>query len=248
MNNVAFQIDQFSSISLKEMDKYALMSRTDTKFVLHQEQLVSILKKLSTSYSVLEINNERIMGYSSLYFDTPLKKFYHDHHNGKSYRLKIRMRKYLESGLCFLEIKQKDGRGNTNKNRIRIDDFETSLSNNSKEFINETVANDFDLSPSIWNKFNRITLVNHFEKERVTIDLNLMFKINESEKYFKNLVVIEVKQERLNRESPIVSALKKNRLTPFSISKYCIGMISLYGNLKYNQFKSKLLIINKISA
>lgn len=248
MNNVAFQIDQFPSISLKEMDKYALMSRTDTKFVLHQEQLLSILKKIGDNYSVLEINNQRIMGYSSLYFDTAPKKFYHDHHNGKSYRLKIRMRKYLESDLCFLEVKQKDGRGNTNKNRIRIDDFETSLSSHSKEFIKETVASDFDLSPSIWNKFNRITLVNRFEKERVTIDLNLKFKINESEKYFKNLVVIEVKQEGLNRQSPIIKALKKKRLTPFSISKYCIGMISLYSDLKYNQFKSKLLVINKILA
>lgn len=248
MNNVAFQIDQFSSISLKEMEKYALMSRTDTKFVLHQEQLLSILKKLSGSYSVLEISSQRIMGYSSLYFDTPPKKFYQDHHNGKSYRLKVRMRKYLESGLCFLEVKQKDGRGNTNKNRIRIDDFETSLSHNSKEFIKKTVANDFDLSPSIWNKFNRVTLVNRSEKERVTIDLNLRFTINESEKYFKNLVVIEVKQEGLNRQSPIFKALKKNHLTPISISKYCIGMISLYSDLKYNQFKSKLLIINKILA
>lgn len=248
MNNVANQIEQFPGISLKDMDKYALMSRTDTKFILHEKQLVSILKTVSADYNSLEINNQRIMGYSSLYFDTLPKKFYHDHHNGKAYRLKVRMRKYLESNLCFLEVKQKDKKGNTNKNRIRIDDFETSLSAHSKEFIKNTISNEYNLAPSIWNGFNRITLANRFEKERVTIDLNLKFNINESEKSFKNLAVIEVKQEGLNRQSPIIKALRQHHLMPFSISKYCIGMISLYDDIKYNQFKSKILKINKISA
>jgi hypothetical protein len=248
MNHITHKIDQFSSISLQALNEYALMSRTDTKFVLHEEQLLSLLDAVKDSYDILEIDNNRMASYSSLYFDTPSKKFYHDHHNGRAHRLKIRMRKYLESDLCFLEVKQKDGRGNTNKSRVQIEDFETSLSPESKRFIKETVNQDYDLSTSIWNGFNRITLANRFEKERVTIDLNLKFRINESTKSFENLAIIEVKQEGLNRQSTIVKALRANRLLPFSISKYCIGMISLYDDLKYNRFKSKLLKINKISA
>jgi hypothetical protein len=42
-----------------------------------------------------------------LYFDTDSKRFYHDHHNGKVKRTKIRMRNYVESNLTFLEIKKK---------------------------------------------------------------------------------------------------------------------------------------------
>ena len=83
-------------------------------------------------------------------------------------------------------------------------------------------------------------------KERVTLDLNLNYKINDVEKSFENLVVVEVKQERFNRKSKVIKSLKGIRQNPYSISKYCIGMISLYNDLKYNVFKKKLIRINNI--
>ena len=85
-------------------------------------------------------------------------------------------------------------------------------------------------------------------KERVTLDLNLTYKINQVEKSFDNLVVVEVKQERFNRKSHIVQTLKSIQQHPYSISKYCIGMISLYNDLKYNIFKKKLIRINNTIA
>ncbi|MFY0712923.1 polyphosphate polymerase domain-containing protein [Seonamhaeicola sp. NFXS20] len=235
-------------ISLAEMDSVALMKRTDTKFIIHEKDLISVLKSIQNKYRVLEINNNRILTYSSLYFDTPSKKFYLDHHNRKVNRTKVRMRKYVESDLCFLEIKQKDGKGKTTKSRIPIDDFETDLSDNSIEFIENTTQESFDLEPIIWNKFNRITLVNIENKERLTIDLNLSFKIKKAYKIYKNLVIIEVKQERFSRTSPIVKQLKLKQINPYKISKYCIGMISVYRDLKYNRFKSKLMKVNKLIA
>ena len=80
------------------------------------------------------------------------------------------------------------------------------------------------------------------------IDLNLSYKINNTKKFYKKLVVIEVKQERFNRNSKIVKVLKSIRQNPYSISKYCIGMISLYNNIKYNLFKTKLIKINNITT
>ena len=77
----------------------------------------------------------------------------------------------------------------------------------------------------MWNEFNRITLVNLKDKERVTLDLNLSYKMNEVEKNFDELVIVEVKQERFNRRSEIVKKLKSIQQNPYSISKYCIGMI-----------------------
>lgn len=235
-------------ISLAEMDSVALMKRTDTKFIIHEKDLIAVLKSIQNKYRVLEINNNRILTYASLYFDTPSKKFYLDHHNRKVNRTKVRMRKYVESDLCFLEIKQKDGKGKTTKSRIPIDDFETDLSDNSIEFIENTTQESFDLEPIIWNKFNRITLVNIENKERLTIDLNLSFKIKKAYKTYKNLVIIEVKQERFSRTSPIVKQLKLKQINPYKISKYCIGMISVYRDLKYNRFKSKLMKVNKLIA
>ena len=181
-NNIKNIINKFSSISLGEMNSVALMKRTDTKFVISKLELALILPNLESHYKVLEINSDRIMSYSSLYFDTEEKKFYNDHHNGKNNRIKIRQRKYVESNLCFLEIKQKNGKGETNKTRIPVKDFEENLSKDSTNFISNITTKNFKLKPSLWNGFNRITLVNIKNKERVTIDLNLSYKINKSEK------------------------------------------------------------------
>lgn len=241
-------VANFSPISLEEMNSVALMKRTDTKFIINKSQLISVLNKLKNSYRVLEIKKDRIMSYSSLYFDTVDNKFYNDHHNGKNNRTKVRQRKYIESDLCFLEVKQKNGKGETNKSRIPVSDFEMNLTKISKDFISSTTNQQYNLIPSLWNKFNRITLVNLKSKERVTIDLNLSYTINDREKNFDNLVVVEVKQERFDRKSEIVKTLKSIRQHPYSISKYCIGMISLYKDLKYNIFKKKLIKINNIIA
>jgi len=241
-------VNQFKPISLNEMNSVALMKRTDTKYVINIAALPALLNKLLDTYRVLEIKGRRIMNYSSLYLDTDSFKFYLDHHNGRVNRTKIRQRKYVDSDLTFLEIKKKNGKGETNKFRIKIDDFETKLSDRSKEFISEITEKEYTLQTSLWNSFNRITLVNLKENERVTIDLNLSYAIGDKEKKYGNIVVVELKQSRFDRKSLVVKALKNIGHNPYSISKYCIGVANLYKNLKQNTFKSKLLKINKISV
>lgn len=241
-------VNNLTPITLGEMDGVSLMKRTDTKFVIHQKQLIDVLETIKDQYSVLEINENRILTYSSLYFDTEDKDFYQDHHNGKVNRTKVRMRKYMESNISFLEIKQKDGKGKTTKSRIKISDFETELTPKLVDFIDRTTAKKNNLKPSIWNKFNRITLVNKNAKERLTIDLDLEFKMDASSKDFKNLVIVEVKQERFDRTSPVVKSLKEKGINPYSLSKYCIGMTNIYPELKHNKFKRKLIKIKKLIA
>lgn len=246
-HEISNAIHGFKKITLEEMNAVSLMKRTDTKYIIHVNFLAPILEDLQKEYQVLEIDNRRIMNYSSVYFDTPEFKFYLDHHNGKVNRTKIRQRKYVDSELTFLEIKQKNGKGETNKSRIKIPDFELDISTKSKEFISEVTGQKFDLQPSLWNHFKRITLVNLKDNERATIDINLTYSMNEIEKKYENIVVIEVKQHRFDRKSMLVKTLKKYRYNPYSISKYCIGIVNLYQHLKYNLFKRKLLKITKIS-
>lgn len=241
-------INRYAPISLKEMDRVALMKRTDTKFVLPRKVLIQLLKEIQDEYKVLQIGPNRIMSYRSLYFDVAgTNKFYYDHHNGRINRTKIRMRKYIESNLCFLEIKQKDAKGRTNKSRIVIPDFEEQLSNTSTDFVKKITQQDYNLVPTLWNQFHRMTLVHKVAKERVTIDFNLAYDIDESSASYNDVVIVELKQERYDRSSSVAQVLKKYRNHPYSISKYCIGMISLYKDLKYNSFKAKLLKINKIN-
>ncbi len=241
-------IASFKPITLFEMDIVALLKRVDTKFLLRADKLPDLLKSIGDKYKVLEINNSRILSYKSLYFDTPKYKFYFDHHNGKIRRTKVRIRQYVDSDLFFLEVKKKDGKGNTDKSRIRIDEFELNLSDHSKRFVDQVIGDELDLRPSLWNGFQRITLVNTEEKERVTIDLNLHFTMGDQRKDLDNIVIIELKQERFNQKSTIVKALRKRSVYKYGFSKYCIGMISLFEHLKYNRFKPKLLRIKKITA
>lgn len=240
-------IHQFQKITLEEMNSVALLKRKDTKFIINISNLPFILDQLKDSYRVLEIDSRRIMNYSSLYLDTPDFKFYNDHHNGRINRTKIRQRKYVDSNLTFIEIKKKNGKGETDKFRKQIPDFELELSEKSKDFIQKVTSKELDLQPSLWNDFKRITLVNLQTKERVTIDVNLSFSIDTKEKIYSQLVVIELKQAIFDRTSEVVKILKSIQCNPYSISKYCVGATNLYEDLKYNLIKKKLLKINKIS-
>ncbi len=240
-------LTKFSPISLQEMDEVKLLNRTDTKYVLSIPQLFEILKEISDNYSILEIENNRLNSYKTLYFDTIDKRFYLNHHNGKPNRYKVRMRKYVDSGLCFLEVKFKS-KGRTDKKRQKIKDFKLELSAKKNELIAQIFKSSMELEPSIWNSFSRLTLVNKKEKERLTLDLNLNFaSIDESKQVaLEHLVIAEVKQENINRNSIFVKKAKEMGIRSSSMSKYCIGMALLNENLKSNRFKSKILNINKL--
>ena len=240
-------LSSFDKISLDEMNGVSLMKRVDTKFILAETQLLKVLAKLQKDYRVLEIDNERLMQYSTLYFDTQNKKCFKEHHNGKLNRYKIRMRKYLVSNICFLEVKKKNNLGVTNKTRKQIKDFETILSSDSKEFIYNSQINDSLLEPALYNNFNRITLVNKNHPERVTIDTNLSFKSADKEKIFDNLVVIEIKQEGKRLNTLINKALKLMSILPTNFSKYCLGITNTFDNIKSNRFKEINLKINKLN-
>ena len=232
-----FNLLNFDKITLAEMNSVSLMKRVDTKFILKESQLLEVLSKLYEDYKILEIDQERLMKYSTLYFDSENKKCFNDHHNGKLNRYKIRMRKYLVSDICFLEIKKKNNLGITNKIRRQIKDFETNLTTESKEFITESNINNLLLEPSLYNNFSRMTLVNKNEPERITIDVDLSFSFRNDKKKFDKLVVVEIKQEGKRLNTTINRALKSMSILPTNFSKYCIGISNIIDNIKSNRFK-----------
>ena len=228
------------------MDAVKLLNRTDTKFVIPKDLFVRILPLLKENYKVLEIKNKRVAQYKTLYFDTDDFDFYTHHHNGWPNRYKVRMRKYIDSGLCYLEIKNKK-KGRTIKKRIQIADFEEEMSETSLQFISDVIPNDILLIKKLWNSFNRITLVNKTDKERLTLDIGLGFQWNEEDLSLENVIIGEVKQEKVNRKSPFMKLIKENGVRPMRVSKYCIGAKLLYPDLKNNRFKQKHIHINKIN-
>ncbi len=230
------------------MDRVKLMDRMDTKFVFPLSQLANILQTIHSDYQVLAVNGHRISRYESLYFDTKGFDLYHHHHRGKLNRYKIRFRKYVESELNFFEVKFKNNKGRTIKDRIKQPAIGDRITDKAEHLLREKTSITADqLEAKLWVNYSRITLVNKHSTERVTIDLHLQFKNDIHSKDFQNLVIAEVKQDKTASSSPFIRLMKKHRIREGSISKYCFGIISLFRDIKHNNFKLKILQLTKLS-
>ena len=102
-----------------------------------------------------------------------------------------------------------------------------------------------NLRPKIWINYSRITLVNKVSAERLTLDLNLEFEREGKKQILDKLVIAEVKQDS-KVASPFISIMRAKHIRQGSISKYCFGVASSFSEVKKNNFKQKLLNVNKI--
>lgn len=246
MSNLNDIFQTLEPITLEEMDSVKLMNRTDTKFAFSGDLLPDILQECAPHYRILEVNGVRASGYKTLYFDTDQFDLYTDHHQGRPYRYKVRIRNYMESGLFYLEAKLKV-KGRTVKSRIKLSGFEEVFSEKSNSFLQKTLGIQIDLKPRLWNSFHRITLVNKTDKERLTIDFGLSFESEGKIGDVGNLIIAEVKQENRNRNTKIIEILRKYGIRESGMSKYCLGVVLTHPEVKYNNFKQKILLVNKIN-
>jgi hypothetical protein len=70
--------------------------------------------------------------------------------------------------------------------------------------------------------------------------------VNDKTVDIPDLVIIEAKQERQNRHSVFLQALKRRLIRPESMSKYCLG-IALLTDQKSNMFKEKIRTIKSLT-
>lgn len=247
MPDLSSILHQFSPIFLDGMDTVKLMNRRDAKYLIHLRELPAVLEAAQPDYQVLEIDGLRIMGYESLYFDTPDHLMYRYHHNQKLNRYKVRIRQYLDSTRFFLEIKFKDNKGKTQKKRIPVSGNEAIPEPESLAFIEHlTPFRGTDLEAKLFTRFERITLVNTERKERITIDMNLNLHNEKSKALLTHLVIVEVKSESSSQSRGFGHLLNEQRIFKKRISKYCLGTNLLFPEQKHNRFKPKLLYINKL--
>jgi len=246
MNLIKNSIKYFNKVSLSDLDKVKLMSRTDHKFCLHKDHLPIILEAIKNHYSILSIDGETIFNYDNTYFDTPDNQMFLNHQNGKLNRFKIRLRKYVQTDDHFLEVKFKNNKGRTIKKRVERQDFESAFTNNELSFISDFSSySGLQLEPKIRSYFNRFTLVDNEFTERVTIDMFPGFKNHEKEIILNNLVIIEIKQSKAAEPALIFNVLKENKIRKQGFSKYCIGRSLLEEKIKKNNFKPLLIKIRK---
>lgn len=229
------------------MDSVALMNRTDRKFVFRDSDLLIFLEQIQNDYKVLEIEGKRKSRYETLYYDTINFNLYHAHQRGKPSRYKVRSRRYVESNISFFEVKYKTNKGRTIKDRVKQNEISGMINNEAEILLHsKTPMNSVNLEPKLWTNFTRITLVNKNYPERVTIDLDLNFKNNNSEDdaAINNLIIAEVKQDN-SVVSPFLELMKSHHVREGSMSKYCYGVINLFNKIKHNSFKPNLILIKK---
>ena len=238
---------QFNPISLTPMDDVAVLSRTDTKYLLNTYQLMSAVAALPQHYRILEINRVRLSHYQTLYFDTPPFDLYLAHHAGRGDRVKVRSRQYVDTHRSFLAIKHKTNKDRTIKHRLPTNRFITYLTPETDEFLQaEFPSNPLILEPKLGNSFSRLTLVSLHRPERLTLDVQLQFVVSDNAITLPGIVVAEVKQAGRNPHSDFMQQMRAMKIQPLGFSKYCMGVSLLYPQVKHNNFKPKLRWLNKL--
>ena len=251
MNNNIFSLQNIlkdhQTLSLADLEKVKLLDRQDTKFVFNQVQLPLILDKIKPFYRILEINNDLLFTYENTYFDTDDFLFYNQHHNENRKRFKVRFRKYSSNSNTFFEIKIKNNKNRTVKKRLMVDEMNDCLGEREIELVSNIIGLQSNkLTTKLNIQFSRITLADNSFNERLTIDTNLSAKNGSSSKIFDKLVISEIKQKKYNPKSQYIQILRDLRIPEMRFSKYCMGMLHVNKEIKYNRFKPKLLQINKI--
>ncbi len=246
ITSIASLLDGFDPIGLKDMDKVRLLTRRDTKYILNDDKIASILEAVKDDYYIVEINGHRHMQYKTLYYDTPDYWLYTLHHNGKLNRYKVRSRSYVDTDTSFFEVKFKDNKKNTVKSRYSIEDIQKHLDEDAHGFIaNKTTIQSNNLVPAMWVHYKRLTLVSKRFDERATIDTDVWFEFNGKKHEYKGLVIGELKQDKFTKDSKISQVLRDMKIEEEGMSKYCLGVASLIEGVKTNNFKEKILKIEK---
>lgn len=235
---------QFNSISLDKLNhSSSMLTRLDNKYVLREPVLKLALRQFAEHFDILDIDGTRVFTYESCYFDDEKLRCYHEHHQGRRQRIKVRTRKYLEANLCFVEVKLKDSRGVTIKKRIphQMDNFGT-LNPEALQYINSEYfalyGRQFSphLKPTLNMTYGRATLVAKTGGERITIDRHICFEHNQLvHRTPDDIVVIETKSKNGNGLADAILR-KLHQHTSNKCSKYCIGLCVTNQVSRYNNF------------
>lgn len=245
MNSLKEILQLFESVGLEQLDSVKLMNRVDTKFLLKIDALPDLLKSMHKDYFVLEVNSKKVSHYNTIYLDTPELYYYNQHQTGRLERVKIRVRTYSETGKSFLEIKTKNNHSKTLKDRIPISGIGDIQSKKYQKFLQKKTDKTKILNPVIEVFYSRITLVNREFTERLTIDTDLSYKNDTKSVKVSNLCIIELKQDKTAKSS-VMKLLRDRRIFVSSLSKYCLGIASLYPQVKINNIKEKIRNVKKI--
>ncbi len=217
-------------------DKAALQTRKDRKYVISAEELTPLLAELPESARILEIDGRRRFGYRSVYFDTPEFDSYRLAACRRPARFKVRTRTYLDSGACFAEVKRKNRRCQTVKERVDLS-HATDVRSTVRAFADtfKTVESfSHRLAPVLTSTYQRATLVLPEQGVRFTIDAGYECIGQDGRLVGLDQLILETKTEGV--PSIVDRALWAAGHRPVKISKYATGLAAMHPELPANRW------------
>ena len=255
MIRTADAIDRLAPVTLAELEATAaLLTRVDRKYLLAPSRLEDLLDRVEASTGsrvptrALEIDGDRDFGYRSTYLDTPDLAFYRLAAQSRPRRIKVRTRTYTTTDAEWLEVKARDGRDVTLKDRIELAAGPPTTSWSLSEPARTFLATFPDLgprietlAPTLVTTYRRTTLVcgDVEDGQRVTIDRNLRCAAPDQPQThlgpLSDLLVIETKSPG-PRPGPFDQILWQMHNRPVSMSKYGVGLAATYPTLPANKW------------
>lgn len=220
-----------------------MLERLDNKYVVKAPILDKASIILAERFDILEIAGRRAFGYETWYFDDAERRSYFEHHQGKRRRVKVRVRRYRDAKLCFVEVKLKDKRGITIKKRMPypLENYgvlDASALGHVDACHREVYGEPFerDLEPVLEVYYERMTLVAKEGGERMTIDNALRFSSDSGSYAVDNeLFIVETKSPNGNGQADKIFRTLKQHPTKHC-SKYCVGTAATRSVDKFNTF------------
>ena len=253
--NLLSTLSKLNPILLHQVDGAELMSRLDQKFLIRSSWIPDLLLECQEDYKILEVEGERITTYLNQFIENDAMDALEEHIRGRKIRSKARIRKYESNKKRFIEIKQKTVKGKTIKYRLeRAMDaaWNAPLNEVEQTFLSDHFAYAGARLTELQCEYDRLTLVSNEREERITIDTRIQFHLGKVTDGLGNLAIMEVKQLKIDRFSPMLVALKKFRFsTPplgrqIRLSKFVVGTLLLNPNLPARTYRATLMQIDKL--
>ena len=235
-------LTELDPVHLEELTARAsLQTRVDRKYLLPMPDVDWLVDDLHGTARVLQIGSLRTFGYESVYFDTPDLTLYRLAAHRRPTRYKVRTRTYLDSGQCWLEVKTRDRRGRTVKQRLPYDGRDrTVLTADGARFVRDAVATAGTtvatgdeiaaLRPTLVTRYRRSTLLVPEDDSRLTIDTDLVC-LDDGDRPLR-LPARAVVETKTTRHAGAVDRLLWRRgHRPVQVSKYGTGLAALHPEL-----------------
>ena len=187
---ICLSTEYLATTTLAELNSAAgLLTRVDRKYLVPLKSAQELVDGLAPDARVLAIDEQRRFSYASTYFDTPGLEVFMLAARKRRRRFKVRTRTYLDSGLCFLEVKTRGARGTTVKRRMGYHPDDASrLTGSGRAFVaaclasagvtGPAAARDIAaaLRPVLATTYERTTLHLPRAEARATIDTALTWR------------------------------------------------------------------------